>query len=508
MLKYNALSPGMEVRAGDCKNLIGDELTFMQLVRESSCSRLLVWMGAVVGEEPTDDTEFLVAQIERVTDFDPESDDDGDEEFATVFLDIPGFSSKPVAYEYEDMDPPEIQVGDGPHALHNTYTRIWRVRSFPNLEQLAIGAAAYGKCKSNHIDTVEELLDAFRTGAIKKIMKPDMIRSVRQVLTVAGITVPEEQLPQKAEIVQAAPAELSGGQSEQPQDIWTRAKALHQRILADAQAVAESLWDMCSAIKEMRDGKHYRVLLYDNFEGYCEDALGMSRAQAYRYIQIAEGMTAENVASMRQIGATKLALLASVTEEQREVITETVDVESTTVRELKAEIARLKSREEENEALLEKQGSTLARYQKDAENLTDSIAKSKGEIDRLNRIIQNNDSYILKLQGKNESMAANVGQLEDRIMELESRPVEVAVQTDEAALEQLRKEYEAKLKEAEEDLKDAVENGMYREVYAMARLVRESVNTLCMRIKCLPAKERESAIKYAKEIGLLLGQLK
>lgn len=609
-MKYDELKLGECVRYADVKDLLGDELTFGDLAREPGTSKLFVWIGATVGGELQDDTEFLIAQVERVVDFDPEVDTDPDDvEWATVMLDIPGWSSSPVEMEFEDMEEPELEEGDDPNRLSNSYRRVWRAKkALQPLEMLAIGAAIYSKCKANYIDTTEELLDALSSGLARTVFSSQQIASIKTVLHNAHIEVPDivpavpdsperekllredlkrgtgfengecriidhysknrptdaefaeylkkeygcgghsgpnqpdvsydskgihirtadkaraynytwieaaktlrgmiengEYLPeeQKAEIVEAAPAA--------PSDPWTRAKALHQRIVNDAQAAAESIWDMSQAIKEMRDGKHYKALLYDNFEGYCEEALGMSRAHAYRYIQIAEGMSAENVASMRQIGTTKLALLASVTEEQREIITTAVDVESATVKELKAEIDRLKGKvtkaeqeklaaenmqsveraqRKETDAAFERAQARIASLEADKKQ----YAEADDKIKRLNAEIANNSDYISKLQKK--------------IAELESRPVEVAVQDNSEELEQLRKEYEAKLKEAEADLAEAVEDGRYREINAMIRIARENVNTICMRIKGLsPGKAKETIVKYAMEIGLLLKQL-
>lgn len=520
-ITLDSLPLGAEVRAGDCNHLIGDELTFAQLVREPSSSKLFVWMAAAVGEELTDDSEFLVAQIERVTDFDPETDTDpGDEEFATVMLDIPGFSSKPVLVEYDDMEPPEIEEGDDPNALHNRYIRIWCARkSLPALEQLAIGAAAYGKCKSNQIDTTEDLLEAFRTGSIKKVLKSDMQRSVRQVLTTAGIQVPKEQSAQSeqekthvAEIVTAQPDDISNVDA---------AKALHKRILDDAQTAAESIWDLCKSIKEMRDGKHYRFLLYGTFEGYCEEELGMSRAQAYRYIQIAEGMTAENVSSMRQIGTTKLALLASVTEEQREIITAAVDVESTTVRALKAKIEALKHQNDQTEAALQDAERRVQRWCDDAEEKRQQIDKLHGkvlvseqQIRKMDAELKNNYDYIGRLQARNESKDADIGQLQDRITELESRPVEVAVQTDTEALDQLRREYESKLRaqeaekqKLEDELNQRDDNDHFIRLDINYREARAKVQTLCTMVANLSdCKEKDTLKKNIRNIILDIEQ--
>lgn len=525
-MKYDELKLGECVRYADVKDLLGDELTFGDLAREPGTSKLFVWMGATVGGELQDESEFLIAQVERVCDFDPEVDTDPDDiEWATVMLDIPGFSSKPVELEFEDMEAPELEAGDDPNRMSNMYHRIWRVKkqALQPLERLALGAAIYSKCKANYIDTTEELLDALSSGLAKTVFSSQQIATIKTVLHNAHIDIPEpqeaapekqeekEEPKQEAAIVKAAP--------ETPSDPFTRAKALHQRIVNDAQAAAESVWDLCQAIKEMRDGKHYKALLYDNFEGYCEEALGMSRAHAYRYIQIAEGMSAENVASMRQIGTTKLALLASVTEEQREIITTAVDVESATVKELKAQIDELKGRVKEAEEMTTKQSGIIENYQRDNSALSSRIQRDQQEITKLKAETTNNSDYIGKINQQRNTLEADNAQLKDRvrelesgrdhvldelqakIAELESRPVEVAVQDNSEELEQLRAEYEKKLEEAAAD-------NEYKEVLAMCRLARQQVDAVCIRLKGIRAgKAKDSLIKYTKEIGLLLGQL-
>ena len=602
-MNYDDVQLGSVLRVGDCKDMIGDELTFAQLVREPGTSKLLLWMSATVGGELQDDSEFLVCQIEKVLDFDPEEDtDEGDEEWATVLFDIPGFSSKPVQLEYDDFEAPDIEDGDDPNAMHNMYHRIWRLKkALQPLERLALGAAIYSKCKANYIDSTEELLQAFESGLIRTVFSSPQITQIKTVLHNAHIEVPDivpavpdsaertellredfqkgtgfevgkqrvadyvrkhrptdadlaeylkkeygcgghsgpdmpdvsydskgihirtadkaraynytwieaaktlrsmiesgEYLTEKQEtaLAEAAPAE--------PSDPWTKAKALHQRIVNDAQTAAESIWDMSQAIKEMRDGKHYKALLYDNFEGYCEEALGMSRSHAYRYIQIAEGMNAENVAAMQQIGTTKLALLASVTEEQREIVTTAVDVESATVKELKAEIDKLKGRAEkaEQEKKAAENMQSVERAQR--KELDAAFSRACARIDSLEADKQQYAEADDKIKRLNAEIANNsdyIGKLQAKIKELENRPVEVAVQEDTEALEQLRAEYEQKLKEVEADSE-------YKEILAMCRLARQQVDAVCIRLKGLRSgKMKDSLVKYTKEIGLLLGQL-
>lgn len=236
----------------------------------------------------------------------------------------------------------------------------------------------------------------------------------------------------------AQPAEIIPAQEAAPPDENSHSKALqlHRRIKADWQIIGESFWDLCVALKEMRDGKHYKALLYDNFEGYCECEFQMSRPQAYRYISIAENMTEENVSSMRQIGMTKLALLATVSEEQRQEITETVDLESTTVRELKAQLEALKHQSDSAEAALKDAEGRAQKWYEEAE--------SKG------RQLTEQHAKWVKSENQRTGLEAKLGLMQQQIDELESRPIEVAVQTDEAALEQLRQAHQAELEQLKE----------------------------------------------------------
>ena len=91
---------------------------------------------------------------------------------------------------------------------------------------------------------------------------------------------------------------------------FQEAYELNQRIIAAAQMAQKSLYEMCVLLKQMRDGKKYKILGYDNFEEYCEEEVGIKRRNAYNYISIIERI--ENVQSIAQIGMTKLTLLASL----------------------------------------------------------------------------------------------------------------------------------------------------------------------------------------------------
>ena len=127
-----------------------------------------------------------------------------------------------------------------------------------------------------------------------------------------------------------------------------QAEALHKQITGYGEVIYQSLYGMCTAIKQMRDSKLYKALGYDTFEAYSDEKLGMSRAQAYSYIAIADRLSADFVQSTGQIGIQKLYLLAMASEETREGIVETTDLNETTVRELKMKLAQA---EKSNELL-------------------------------------------------------------------------------------------------------------------------------------------------------------
>ncbi len=181
---------------------------------------------------------------------------------------------------------------------------------------------------------------------------------------------------------------------------------LHQKILVSANLAQQNIWDMCNGLKTMRDNKLYKELGYPNFEDYCENEVGMKRRNVYNYISIVEKINAENVQSIAQIGMTKLSLLATISEPEQAEIAEKLDIENTTVKQLKAEIEKLKV-EKSN---LNDEKETLQNSNNYLKTDFKEVCQNKAEVDRL----------LTKEQNRNS-------ELEAKIKELESRPIEVAV---------------------------------------------------------------------------------
>ncbi len=199
-----------------------------------------------------------------------------------------------------------------------------------------------------------------------------------------------------------------------------QAQSLHQQVMTSGALAAENLFNMAKALKDIRDGKFYKELGYGNFESYCEEKAGMKRRNAYNYIAVAERINSKNVQSIAQIGMTKLALLASLSEEKQAEVAETVDLESVSVRELKEEINRIKGEklklENEREKLKDELEAEAANAEKARKELKVAQIKSAAEMDRANRTAD-------KLRDKEREAA----RLERENKELRERPVEVAV---------------------------------------------------------------------------------
>ena len=218
------------------------------------------------------------------------------------------------------------------------------------------------------------------------------------------------------------PADESLAVTEQ----YTEAYNLNVKIHTSMQAIQQNLYDMCSALKKMRDGKLYKELGYQNFEEYCENGAGITRMQAYRFIAIVEKLPSDFVTSMLQIGATKLTLLTALTDDQREEITQTVDLESTTVRELREQISRLQAAKDTAEA--------------DAAQAKDAVQEAEEARERTR----------LTLKGMLDKRIEQVHQLEAQIKELENKPQDVAVVDHSEEIDQLNAEIERLRKQINE----------------------------------------------------------
>lgn len=235
---------------------------------------------------------------------------------------------------------------------------------------------------------------------------------------------------------------------------YNRAIALSRSIIANAHAAQMSLYEMCKELKEMHDKKLYTELGYQSFEEYAETEIGMTKRNANRYVAVAE-MVSENGTLMSQnLGITKLYLLSTLSEPDRENLQQTTAVETVSVSELKNKIKEL----QEEKDRISKEAELDRKEQEDANA---AAMRYKEEANRRAEDQQ-------RLEGR-------VRSLESQIKELEQQPIEVAVSDEaEKEVEKLKKELEqtqkardrkqAELIEARKEFEEKLEEAQRKSV--------------------------------------------
>ena len=217
---------------------------------------------------------------------------------------------------------------------------------------------------------------------------------------------------------------------------------LNQKIIITAQAAQQNLYDMCVMLKQMRDDKLYKELGYANFEDYCENEVGMSRHMAYKYTN---ALGIKNVESIQHLGITKLSLLASLSESQQEEIQRTVDIEETSVRELKAEIASLKTKANEANELSQR-----------IDDLNENCRRIAKQRDKAENKITQLETEIEELKNRQPEMTPEDRDAQAIIRQLD-RQLSEADQEYANNLERQRKEYQEEINRLNEQL-EAQEN--------------------------------------------------
>lgn len=215
---------------------------------------------------------------------------------------------------------------------------------------------------------------------------------------------------------------------------FEKAYGLHQRILVTAQMAQKNLYDMCIMLKQMRDEKLYKDLGYQNFEDYCEQEIGFSRRNARNYIAVIEHFDGKSIS---RLGVTKLSLLAALSESEQEKIQATVNVEDTSVRELKAEIAKLKEEKQNAD-----KAATAANQRRIAAESDLLSLKSK------------NRALTHELEDAKKHMSPDA-KTQDALIRQLDRQLSEADQEHANALERQRKEYQAKINALQEQLNKA-----------------------------------------------------
>ena len=207
---------------------------------------------------------------------------------------------------------------------------------------------------------------------------------------------------------------------------------VHAQIVLGAQMVENGLYQMAKGFKIMRDDKLYKELGYKSFEEYCERGTGMTRRNVYHYISIIEKLPEDFVKSTSQIGSEKLRILAMLTDEKRAELTNNVDIETVTVKELKAQIERMNGIHNDDVKEIVKfknmvgaEHEKVIQLEEQVKELNNLDITDTAEYRSLNEKLE---QYADKCTANEAEIAARkqrVRELEAQIKELESRPIEV-----------------------------------------------------------------------------------
>lgn len=236
-------------------------------------------------------------------------------------------------------------------------------------------------------------------------------------------------------------------------DSYLKAVNINRNIIVNAQAAQMSLYEVCKGLKEMRDGKLYKELGYQNFEEYCEKETGIKHSQAYKFISIAEKLPDDFFHPGGKIGISKLYLLSTLSEEERTEITESTNLESVSKRELEEKIKEIRSlntkldtAENEKESLKEELGQisrereNLYRQVKELEARPIEVTVSEPEKD---------NPELNKLKSKIEQLDRDWEQKYKKLQEESKKDKVVDDLRHSEELERIKAEYEQKLAEAE-----------------------------------------------------------
>jgi chromosome segregation ATPase len=237
-------------------------------------------------------------------------------------------------------------------------------------------------------------------------------------------------------------------------------KDLHERICYNAKKSAEHWVEMANGIREMRDSKRYKAAGFEEFEDYTVNALGIKERQAYNYISVIEKLPEEFIRAHATIGVTKLALLTSVNEEEREEILEKIDLDTAKTSEINAAVkAALEERDKATQqlalALEEKADLERENAEYQAEYL-DLIKEQKGNRAEQKRLEEENEELREKLAEKESAEPTVIYQSDpEQAKKLDKAEEEKHVLEDELASKELALEEERAAKVAmEKEMED------------------------------------------------------
>ncbi len=182
---------------------------------------------------------------------------------------------------------------------------------------------------------------------------------------------------------------------------------VHNNILSSGSVVANGMISLAQNLKRMRDEKLYVEAGYQSFEDYSVNACGLKQRQAYNYIKVLDDFGEEFLHSNAKIGVSKLALLSTLSDDQRVEVLENVSVEDISVAEFKKQISDLKL---ENKQLSDK----VERLKNQPEKIVTKVEKDE----EAKKQVEDLKQKLKEESGKLKSALAQIKESSSKIAEL------------------------------------------------------------------------------------------
>lgn len=154
----------------------------------------------------------------------------------------------------------------------------------------------------------------------------------------------------------------------------------HEEVLKCAARLGFALYDYLVAVKRIKDSKSYLSAGYKNFYEYTVDGLGVSKTQAYAYIETIETFSKEFIVKHQTIGITKILELKNLPEAEAEEYIESHDIKKMSVKKLREDLKQIKKTEEFNSSV-----DTMLEEQERVD-IQDNVVSSFGQMLRKMRL--------------------------------------------------------------------------------------------------------------------------
>ena len=299
-----------------------------------------------------------------------------------------------------------------------------------------------------------------------------------------------------------------------------RAVQITERIRANGRIAANAVCEICKDLRTMKIDKLYTELGYQEFEEYAKKEFNLEKRQTILYISTYDKLGEEYMTANAQFGITKLAELATLNPEDRVEVVSNIDVENTTVKELKELTAKYKEQENANAAAQKYkeeckfQAEERQRLEDRVKTLEQKIKEDAAKITNLEATVEDYESCpkdvevaekeIIKevpdpetekklISTKNELLRANAEKIkkDNEIMKLKERMNEM-----ERLRNKQKSEYESKIAELSKPAESSDKTSFkatYTEVY-------KGVAGLIEIIKTSSDSEKDTFIERTKAL--------